>query len=201
MRTRLILITAFCFIAFMAWAQSGTQSQPERNTPPPRSDSPSAQPQLNDEGSETEEQPDAAPSNAEVPHSPNDSSSRSTLVDLSPPTGDVQEHPNSDAALSNQNVNEMHPWNPHRAEKDIEVGDYYFKEGNYRGAEGRYRDALIYKPHDAVATYYLAEIMEKTSRPVEAREFYSEYLKILPHGPKAEEARRALAKLQTAQVR
>ncbi|HEV2112528.1 MAG TPA: tetratricopeptide repeat protein [Terriglobales bacterium] len=153
---------------------------------------------MNDEGSGSDDQPGSVPLNAEIPHSSSDSSSRSTLVDLSPPTGDLQEHPNSEAALGQQDVNEMHPWNPHRAEKDIEVGDYYFKEGNYRGAEGRYRDALIYKPNDATATYRLAEIMEKISRPEEAREFYTDYLKILPHGPKSEDARKALEKLQAA---
>jgi tetratricopeptide (TPR) repeat protein len=119
-------------------------------------------------------------------------------MDLSPPTGDLQEHPNSDVA---QGVNEMHPWNPHRAAKDIEVGDYYWNEKNYRGAEGRYRDALIYKPNDATATFRLAEIMEKTNRPEEAREFYNAYLKILPHGAKADEARKALEKLQAAQAK
>jgi len=192
-------VFALCFAVSSAWAQSSAPRPPEKDTPPPRSDSQPSQPQLHDEGSES--QPDAAPSNDQTPHSPNDSSSRTTLMDLSPPTGDLQDHPNSDAALGNQGVNEMHPWNPHRAEKDIEVGDYYFKEGNYRGAEGRYRDALIYKPNDAAATYRLAEIMEKTSRPNDAREFYEAYLKILPHGPKADDARKALAKLQTAEIK
>jgi tetratricopeptide (TPR) repeat protein len=197
MRSRFILGIVLSFAWATAWTQSATQS-PERNTPPPRSDS---QPQLNDEGSESAELSDAIPSNAQSTQSPNDSSSRSTLMDLSPPTGDLQDHPNSDAALDQQGVNEMHPWNPHRAEKDIEVGDYYLREKNYRGAEGRYRDALIYKPNDAVATYHLAEIMERTARPEEAREFYTAYLKILPRGPKAEDARKALEKLQAAQAK
>src|SRR5579872_4109256 len=127
-----ILLISFCAAG---WAQAAPQRPPERNTPPPRSDdAQSPQPQLNDEGSqsESEDQPDAVPSNAQTPHSLNDSSSRSTLMELSPPTGDLQEHPNSDAALGQQGVNEMHPWNPHRAAKDIEVGDYYWNEKNYR---------------------------------------------------------------------
>ena len=90
----------------------------------------------------------------------------------------------------------MHPWNPHRAAKDLEVGEYYWREKNYRGAEGRFRDALIYKPNDAVATYRLAEILEKTGRPSEACEYYQAYLKVLPHGPNSEDARKALEKLQ-----
>ena len=150
---------------------------------------------MNDEGSGTESQPEQP--RAEAEHSPNDSSSRTTLIDLSPPTGDLQSHPNSSASLKGDSgVNEMHPWNPHRAAKDIEVGDYYFREKNYRGAEGRYRDALIYKPNDAVATYRLAEIYEKTGRPDEARQYYEAYLKVLPRGPNSEDARKALEKLQ-----
>ena len=42
-------------------------------------------------------------------------------------------------------MSEFHPWNPHKAAKDIEVGDYYFKRKNYRAAEDRYREALFYK--------------------------------------------------------
>ena len=37
---------------------------------------------------------------------------------------------------------EFHTWNPHKAAKDIEVGNFYFKRGNYRAAEDRYREAL-----------------------------------------------------------
>lgn len=91
---------------------------------------------------------------------------------------------------------ELRPWNPHRAEKDIEVGDYYFKEKNYRGAESRYRDALLYKPNDAVATFRLAQITERTGRVIEAQQYYQNYLKILPHGPYASDCRKALERLQ-----
>ena len=154
---------------------------------------------MNDEGSGAESQPEEPSASTEIPHSPNDSSSRSTLVDLSPPVGDLQSHPSSSSSLNGgdaSSVNEMHPWNPHRAAKDLEVGEYYWREKNYRGAEGRFRDALIYKPNDAVATYRLAEILEKTGRPSEAREYYQAYLKVLPHGPNSEDARKALEKLQ-----
>lgn len=184
-------VLVLCLSAAM-WGQANTEQPAEQNPPPPRSDS---QPQIGDEGSGGEDQRESLPSNAETPHSASDSSSRSNLMDLSPPIGDAQQHPSSDTL---QGVNKLQPWNPHRAEKDVEVGDYYFKEGNYRGAEGRYRDALIYKPDDAIATYRLAEVMQKTDRPEEAREFYLAYLKILPHGPKAEEARKALEKLRAA---
>ena len=132
------------------------------------------------------------------PKNPNESSSRSTIIDLSPPVGDAQDHPDSEipAEAGVSDANELHPWNPHRADKDIEVGDYYFREKNYRGAEGRYRDALLYKPNDALATYRLAQIFDKTDRPDEARQYYQAYLKILPHGPYASDCHKALERLQ-----
>src|ERR1700704_162241 len=93
------------------------------------------------------------------PHSattaPGESSSRSTKIDLSPPTDDAKSHPNSGTAVSdaedaNTDVQEMHPWDPHKAMKDLEVGDFYFKRKNYKAALDRYKEALLYKPNDAL---------------------------------------------------
>jgi len=94
-------------------------------------------------------------------------------------------------------VNEMHPWDPHKAAKDVEVGDYYFKRKNYVGAESRYREALYYKDNDAIATYRLAICLEKMGRPDEAIAEFESYLRILPHGPQAEDARKAIDRLKT----
>lgn len=102
-----------------------------------------------------------------------------------------------EGAPGNGAVSEFHPWNPHKAAKDIEVGDYYFKERkNYRAAADRYREALLYKENDAVATFRLAVCLEKLGQPDEARKEYESYLKILPHGPQAEEAQKAIQRLQ-----
>ncbi len=90
-----------------------------------------------------------------------------------------------------------HPWDPHKAAKDIEVGDFYLKvRKNYRAAEDRYREALYYKENDAMATYGLAMCLEKLNQPDEARQEYEAYLKILPEGPEAKNARKALARLR-----
>jgi Flp pilus assembly protein TadD len=97
----------------------------------------------------------------------------------------------------NPGGNQMHPWDPHKAAKDIEVGDYYLKvRKNYRAAEDRYREALYYKENDAVATYGLAVSLEKLNRTEEARQEYETYLKILPEGSEAKNARKALARLK-----
>src|SRR6201987_1422781 len=131
-----------------------------------------------------------------------ESSSRDTRIDLSPPKDDDKNHPNSaesvDDALgdTSSDVQEFHPWNPHKAMKDIEVGDFYFKRRNYRAALDRYREALVYKNDDAVATFRLAVCEEKLGDDEDARKDYDAYLKILPHGPFAGEAQQALARLK-----
>jgi tetratricopeptide (TPR) repeat protein len=135
---------------------------------------------------------------------PGQSSSKDERVDLNPPEGDLKAHPRSSDALIDEevpagggDVAEVHPWDPHKAAKNVEVGDYYFKRKNYVAAESRYREALMYKENDAMATFRLAVCLEKLERPDEAREVYENYLKILPHGPEAESASKAVSRLKT----
>jgi tetratricopeptide (TPR) repeat protein len=132
-----------------------------------------------------------------------ESSSKDTQIDLSPPEGDAKAHPHSSEILMDEGtasgdggVGEFHPWDPHKAAKDVEVGDFYFKRKNYHAAEDRYREALLYKDNDAVATYRLAVCLEKLDRPSEARTEFENYLKILPHGPEAEDAKKAIERLK-----
>jgi tetratricopeptide (TPR) repeat protein len=133
-----------------------------------------------------------------------ESSSRDTRIDLTPPKDDQKNHPLSstkiDADESPSDVEEMHPWDPHKAAKDVEVGDFYFKKKNYKAAIERYKDALIYKPNDAIAQFRLAESLDKTGKSGEAVEHYQEYLKILPHGPYSEDAQKALSRLNADQA-
>ncbi len=133
-----------------------------------------------------------------------ESSSKDAPVDLSAPPDDAKAHPQSpDAvaqaeaeALSKGGISEFHTWDPHKAAKDVEVGDFYFKRRNYRAAEERYRDALRYKDNDAVATIRLAVCLEKLGILDDARAEYESYLKILPHGPQAGEAQKGIARLK-----
>jgi tetratricopeptide (TPR) repeat protein len=132
---------------------------------------------------------------------PGESSSRDTRIDLTPPKDDAKEHANGpempgDAA---RDVGEMHVWNPYRAVKDDEVGDFYFKQKNYKAALARYQDALDYKQNDAVANFKIAQCYEKMSQPDQAIIHYHEYLKILPEGPFSKQAKKALQKLEAAE--
>ena len=131
------------------------------------------------------------------------SSSKDTRIDLSPPKDDSKNHPASSADITVDDetaadVDEMHPWDPHKAAKDIEVGDYYFKRKNYKGALERYKDALTYKPNDALANFRLAECEEKVGNSLDAVQHYEAYLKILPNGPFGADARKAIDRLKSA---
>jgi Tetratricopeptide repeat len=133
-----------------------------------------------------------------------ESSSKDTPVDLSAPEDDAKVHPQSSKAIANaeaetlsNGITEFHTFDPHKAAKDVEVGDFYFKRGNYHGAEERYRDALHYKENDAIATIRLAVCLEKLGILDDARSEYESYLKILPHGPQAQQAQKAVERLKT----
>jgi tetratricopeptide (TPR) repeat protein len=133
-----------------------------------------------------------------------ESSSKDTQLDLSPPADDAKVHPQSSAAvaaaeaeaLSPGGISELHSWDPHKAAKSVEVGDFYFRRKNYHAAEDRYREALRYKDNDAIATIRLAVCLEKLGVWDDARAEYESYLKILPHGPQAAEAQRAIDRLK-----
>jgi tetratricopeptide (TPR) repeat protein len=120
-----------------------------------------------------------------------ESSSNDTRIDTSPPPDDAKNHPNSDVS----DVMEFHAWDPHKAQKAIEVGDYYFKRWNYRAAASRYQEALTFKPKDAEATLKLAQALEKLKMYEDARDNYTAYLKIVPKGKDADEARKALERM------
>jgi tetratricopeptide (TPR) repeat protein len=202
------------------WGQTSSPS----NTPatPPADSTPSSSSPANSQTPGTSSSPASKPAppapNLAPPRSdrvnadelgdePGESSSKDSPVDLSPPPGDAKAHPDSSDILMDEappsgsgDVSEFHPWNPHKAAKDIEVGDFYFKRKNYRAAEDRYREALLYKENDATATFRLAVCLEKLNQPDEASKEYENYLKIVPHGPDAEKAEKAIQRLKGTAV-
>jgi tetratricopeptide (TPR) repeat protein len=126
---------------------------------------------------------------------PSESSSRSTKIDLSPPPGEAAP-PGVGVDPSEAEVREFKPWNPHKADKNVEVGDFYFKLGNYPAAESRYEEALYWNDRDAIAMFRLAEAQEKLGKFSKARTNYAAYLKILPEGEFAKKANEGLQRLK-----
>jgi len=101
-----------------------------------------------------------------------------------------------DASAEAPGVNEFKKYDPHRAGKDIEVGDYYFKRGNYRGALMRYQDALEYQPNFPAAVFRLAATYEKMKQPKSAARYVVLYLRLAPEGEHAAEAKVMQERLQ-----
>jgi tetratricopeptide (TPR) repeat protein len=137
-----------------------------------------------------------------------ESSSHDTRIDIGPPKNDAKNHPGSKEAVEDlditenidvSGVQEFHPWNPMKALKNIEVGDFYFKRKNYKAALERYKEALYYKDGDALASFRLAVCQEKLGDKTEARKYYEQYLKILPEGTFAKDAHASLDRLAKAQ--
>jgi tetratricopeptide (TPR) repeat protein len=153
------------------------------------------------------QQPSSAPPSGQTPPrsvEAEESSSHDTRIDISAPRDDAKDHPGSKDAvgdlevpenIDNTGVQEFHPWNPMKAIKDVEVGDFYFKKKNYKAALARYQEALYYKDGDAVASFRLAVCQEKLGDKAEARKYYEQYLKVLPQGPWAKDARSSLDKM------
>lgn len=172
----LILLFLTLGLAGVAVAQNGQPAERlpvDQNAPPPKDNT--AEPPRHDNG---------------------ESSSKETQIDISPPKNDSKDHPNSYEVDTESDVEEFTPYNPMKAMKDIEVGDWYYKQENYKAAISRYQEALQYKPRDAEATYKLGEVLEKTGDYAGAVQNYRDYLKILPHGPYAQKAEKKLDHLK-----
>jgi tetratricopeptide (TPR) repeat protein len=135
--------------------------------------------------------------NQTAPRSDSESSSKDTKVDLAPPPGELMGRPaTSSAAKGASDVHEMRPWDPHKADKNIEVGDYYMHQKNYRAAISRYQEALKWEDNNAIAMYRLGQALEAVGKYQEARERYAGYLKILPEGKYATEAQNKVDRLE-----
>lgn len=116
----------------------------------------------------------------------NDSSSQDSQIKLEGPA----------SGAGDSTVQQMYPYDPHKSAKDVEVGRFYLKTRNYRAALDRFNEALLYKPKDAEATFFLAETQEKLELYDRASQNYRDYLTLIPEGPYARESQDALKRLE-----
>jgi len=166
------------------------QAQTSSNLPPSNTISPP--PPLNRPPSP----PDAPlPDLGGLPSSANPTRSKvkRALDRLTPNCADVVYH--SCWSSPAQNSPARPPEAEREAQRNRDAGEIYYRDKNYRGSESRFREALRYEPADPVATFGLAESLEKLGKRDEARDAYQTYLIILPNGPSAAEAKKALKRL------
>src|SRR5271170_6164831 len=77
-------------------------------------------------------------------------------------------------------------FNPLEAEHDVQIGNYYFKRGNYKGALNRFREATRWNPTNAEAFLRLGDTEEKLKDKPAAQQAYAKYLELAPDGKEAE---------------
>jgi len=96
-----------------------------------------------------------------------------------------------------QNATDQPAWDPLRAEKDLEVGQYYMRKGDVDAAIDRFQDATTAKPGYAIPFRYLAEAQEKKGLRKQAIASYSRYLDLYPHAEDGDKIRKKIDKLRS----
>ena len=94
-----------------------------------------------------------------------------------------------------QNAPDQPAWDPLRAEKDLEVGQYYMKKGDLDAAIDRFQDATVAKPGYAIPFRFLAEAQEKKGMKKKAIKSYRRYLDLYPHAEDGDKVRKKIDKL------
>ena len=101
--------------------------------------------------------------------------------------------PNKDSAT--QNAPDQPTWDPLRAEKDLEVGQFYMRKGDLDAAIDRFQDATLAKPGYAIPFKFLAEAQEKKGLKKQAIKSYQRYLDLYPHAEDGDKIRKKMDKL------
>ncbi len=122
------------------------------------------------------------PESSSKPAKPND--------DMKPKSSSKQK---KDSAT--QNAPDQPTWDPLRAEKDLEVGQYYMKKGDVDAAIDRFQDAAVAKPGYAIPFRFLGEAQEKKGLKKQAIKSYQRYLDLYPHAEDGDKIRKKIDKL------
>jgi tetratricopeptide (TPR) repeat protein len=96
-----------------------------------------------------------------------------------------------------QHAPDQPSWDPLRAEKDLEVGQYYMRKGDVDAAIDRFQDATTAKPGYAIPFRFLGEAQEKKGLKKQAITSYSRYLDLYPHAEDGDKIRKKIDKLRS----
>lgn len=100
-----------------------------------------------------------------------------------------QAPPEEDETLT---VKQTYAFNPLQAEKELKVGDFYYKKGSYKAAASRFRAATRWNPGLAEAYFRLGEAEEKLADKKAARDAYAKFLEIAPQDKRAVSVKKKL---------
>ena len=79
---------------------------------------------------------------------------------------------------------------PDKARKAVEIGNFYFKRENYKAAEIRYREAILYGPDWHEGYEKLVKTLETTAQYGPAIQTCRDFLEAAPDSKKAPEFER-----------
>jgi len=134
---------------------------------------------------------------ASMPSRAQDPPQESSSKPATPPNSDMK--PKSSGKQkkdsATQNASDQPAWDPLRAEKDLEVGQYYMKKGDLDAAIDRFQDATTAKPGYAVPFRFLAEAQEKKGLKKQAIKSYQRYLDLYPHAEDGDKIKKKLERL------
>lgn len=164
--------------------------------------------------------PDDAPGAAPTKEASPDSSSHDSVPDSpsqgkssgppahddshAPPSGEqgysssrsgYQDDPSDDKTTVLESVPEVVHRKAISSRKEIEVGNFYLDQGNWKGALARFQSAYKIAPDDADAAFGLAEAERHLDLNNEAILHYQAVLALDPEGNHAKAARKQLRKL------
>ena len=89
---------------------------------------------------------------------------------------------------SSQEQEEVPPEpDPDKARKAFEIGNFYYKRENYKAAEVRYREAILYGPEWPKGYEKLVKTLETMARYDQAIQVCRDFLKVAPNSKKASE--------------
>lgn len=108
---------------------------------------------------------------------------------------DKPKPPKTNADNATQNAPDQPKWDPLRAEKDMQVGEYYMHKGDLDAAIDRFEDATLAKPGYAVPFRYLGEAQEKKGMKKQAIKSYQRYLGLYPKAEDKDKVQKKIDKL------
>jgi tetratricopeptide (TPR) repeat protein len=101
----------------------------------------------------------------------------------------VQEPAEEDESL----IPKEYAFNPLQAEKELRVGNFYFKKGSYKAAAARFREATKWNPGFAEAWFRLGETEEKLKDKRAAEDAYRKFVELAPDDKRAGSLKKTLA--------
>jgi tetratricopeptide (TPR) repeat protein len=123
---------------------------------------------------------------------PQESSSKPADEPSAPPR---KPFPKQKKDTATRNAPDQPTWDPLRAEKDLEVGQFYMKKGDLDAAIDRFQDATAAKPGYAIPFRFLGDAQEKKGLKKQALKSYQRYLDLYPHAEDGDKVRKKMDKL------